>query len=139
MSCKRPNGCTLPTISHFSALEHTFRTIPKYVAAIDFGTTHCSVSFIIRPDINPEVEPTCLNLNKSFNRIPNCILFDKFGKCIALGEEARSVYADLDESEIMEHYYFEHVKKALADDEVCYYLSYCYKYHYLLYVLPYLF
>ena len=94
----------------------------KFVAAIDFGTTHCSVAYLIRPDPAPElskVDPIILTLDNAGNkRIPSCILFDPSGKKIAFGNVARDQYAALDHGERPQHHYFEHVKKHLQHEKV---------------------
>ena len=98
------------------------QTTPPYLAAIDFGTTHCSVAYLIRPDKQPnpsEVDPTVLTLDEDGNRrIPSYILFDEGGNKIAFGQEAREEYAALDHEERSLYHYFEHVKKKLQHDEV---------------------
>jgi len=97
-------------------------TTPKFVATIDFGTTHCSVAYLIRPDLEPnpsEVDPTVLTLDNAGNkRAPSCILFDSSGNKIAFGYEARELYASY-KQELRPHFhYFEHVKKHLKHKTV---------------------
>ena len=99
-------------------------TTPKFVATIDFGTTHCSVAYLIRPDLEPnpsEVDPTVLTLDNAGNkRAPSCILFDSSGNKIAFGYEARELYASY-KQELRPHFhYFEHVKKHLKHKTVTY-------------------
>ena len=95
---------------------------PRFLTTIDFGTTHCSVAYLLRPDLtrNPsEVEPILLKLdNAGSKRIPSCILFDPSGNTIAFGYEAREQFAALDHKERPEHHYFEHVKKHLQHEKV---------------------
>ena len=92
-------------------------TIPRFLATIDFGTTHCSVAYLLRPDLSPnpsEVDPTLLKLDNAGNRrVPSCILFDPNGRNIAFGNEAREQYADLNRDLRPLYYYFEHVKRNL--------------------------
>ena len=92
------------------------------LATIDFGTTHCSVAYLIRPDLEPnpsEVDPTVLTLDNAGNkRIPSCILFNPNGKKIAIGYEAREMYTVLDGQQRPQHHYFEHVKKNLQHEKV---------------------
>ena len=101
-----------------------FRTTPKYLATIDFGTTHCSVAYLLRPDMatNPsEVDPTVLKLDNAGNkRVPSCILFDSNGKKVAFGHEAREQFAALNHELRHQHHYFEHVKKNLQYEKVPY-------------------
>ena len=98
------------------------QTTPRFLATIDFGTTHCSVAYLLRPDkkTNPsEVDPTLLTLDEDGNRrVPSYILFDAGGKKIAFGKEAREQYAEFDHEERPQYHYFEHVKKKLQHDEV---------------------
>ena len=97
-------------------------TTSKFVTTIDFGTTNCSVAYLIRPDLarNPsEVEPIVLKLDSSGNRrVPSCILFDPNGKKIAFGYEAREQFADLNRDQRPRHHYFEHVKQHLQNEKV---------------------
>ena len=99
-----------------------YRTTPQFITTIDFGTTHCSVAYLLRPDLesNPsEVDPTVLTLDNAGNkRVPSCILFDPSGNKIAFGYEAREQFAALDHEERPQYYYFEHVKKNLQHDKV---------------------
>ena len=84
-------------------------TTPKFVATIDFGTTHCSVAYLIRPDLEPnpsEVDPTILTLDNAGNkRAPSCILFDSSGNKIAFGYEARELYASY-KQELRPHFHY---------------------------------
>ena len=95
---------------------------PQFVVTIDFGTTHCSVAYLLRPDLEPipsEVVPTVLKLDNDGNRrVPSCILFDPNGKKIAFGPEARDKYVALNRKLRPCYYYFEHVKKDLQQEEV---------------------
>ena len=103
-----------------------FRTMPQFVTTIDFGTTHCSVAYLLRPDLEPkEVDPTVLKLDNDGNRrVPSCILFDSNGKKIAFGHEAREQFATVNRKSKPQYYYFEHVKRDLQHEKVTYsYLS----------------
>ena len=95
---------------------------PKVVAAIDFGTTHCSIAYLLRPDLaseTSEVDPTVLKLDSAGRkRVPICILFDPNGNKIAFGQEARYRFAALKSELRPRHYYFEHVKKNLQHEKV---------------------
>ena len=95
---------------------------PQFVATIDFGTTHCSVAYLLRPDlaeVPSEVVPTVLKLDTDGNRrVPSCILFDPNGKKIAFGHEAREQFVALNRKLRPQFYYFEHVKKNLQHEEV---------------------
>ena len=103
-----------------------FRTMPEFVTTIDFGTTHCSVAYLLRPDLeSKEVDPTVLKLDNDGNRrVPSCILFDSNGKKIAFGHEARDQFSTVNRKSKPQYYYFEHVKKDLQHEKVTYsYLS----------------
>ena len=95
---------------------------PRFLTTIDFGTTHCSVAYLLRSDqtSNPsKIDPIVLKLDNSGNRrVPSCILFDPDGKKIAFGYEAREQFVALDHELRPQHYYFEHVKKYLQYNEV---------------------
>ena len=94
-------------------------TTPEFVAAIDFGTTECSVAYRLRPDLAPNRDPTILPLNSHRDRrVASCILFDPSGKKIAFGYEAREQFAALDNEERPEYHYFEFVKKNLQYEKV---------------------
>ena len=104
------------------AEREPFRRTLKYLATIDFGTTHCSVAYLHRPDQAPnpsEVDPTVLKLDNYGNkRVPSCILFDEKGNKMAFGHEARQQFAALDRELRHQHHYFEHVKKNLQYEKV---------------------
>ena len=99
-----------------------FRNTPKFLATIDFGTTHCSVAYLLRPDQAPnpsEVDPTLLKLDNAGNRrVPSCILFDSNGKMKAFGHEARDQFTALERKLKPDHHYFEHVKRHLQHEKV---------------------
>lgn len=119
---KQSNGCTKAKRRGFTELGCEFRTTPHFLATIDFGTTHCSLAYLIGPDSAPnpsEVDPTLLKLDDAGNkRVPSCILFDIHGKMVAFGHEAREQFAGLDH-QLRPHFsYFEHVKKHLQHEKV---------------------
>ena len=92
------------------------KTTPRYVATIEFGTTYCSVAYLLRPDLASEVRPpSLLELDDWRNkRVPNCILFDPSGeKMIAFGYKARDQYACLNPELRLQYNYFEHLMKHL--------------------------
>lgn len=97
-----------------------FRTTPQFLTTIDFGTTHCSVAYLLRPDLeSKEVDPTVLKLDNDGNRrVPCCILFDSNGKKIAFGHEAREQFATLNRKSKPQFHYFEHVKRDLQHEKV---------------------
>lgn len=114
------NGCRKAERKEFNAVD--FRKCPQHVATIDFGTTHCSMAYLLHADqiANPdEVTPTLVQLDEEGNkRIPNCILFDNTGNCLAIGCDAREQYASMQDALRPDYYYFEHVKKSLQLEKV---------------------
>ena len=77
------------------------------IAAIDFGTTNCSVIYTVKRDESPQR----LSLNK-FDRVPTAILFKPDGTINSFGYEARAQYLDLDDEDRPEYAYFEQIKMA---------------------------
>ena len=102
-----------------------FRNTPRFLATIDFGTTNCSVAYLIRPDLarNPsEADPNVLKLDNSGNRrVPSCILFDSSGEKLAFGHEARDRFTAVEHKLKPKYHYFEHVKKHLQHEQVTIY------------------
>lgn len=95
-----------------------FRSKPKFLATIDFGTTHCSVTYLVNADLVTDptdtLDPTTLKLDdEGRTRVPSCILFDDRGNNIAFGYKARQRYADLKQEDRPRFIYFEHIKKHL--------------------------
>ena len=99
-----------------------FRSTPKFLATIDFGTTHCSVAYIVNAHVhdNPsEMDPIILMLDVvGRHRVPSCILFDPNGKKVAFGFKARTIYCGMDHEERPNYTYFEHIKRHLQREEV---------------------
>jgi len=97
-------------------------TTPQFVTAIDFGTTHCSVAYLLRPDLTThrrKVEPIVLKLDYAGNRrVPSCILFDGSGNKIAFGYEAREQFTALNRELRPRHHYLEHVKMHMQHKQV---------------------
>ena len=97
-------------------------TTPQFLTTIDFGTTHCSVAYLLPPNLEPtpsEVDPTILELDDSGERrIPVYILFDNNGRKVAFGHEARDRYAALKAEIKPRYHYFEQVKKHLQHEKV---------------------
>ena len=116
------NGCSKAVRKGYADLGCKFRATPRYLATIDFGTTHCSVAYLLRPDLatNPsEDDPNILKLDSQGNkRVPSCILFDMNGKMIAFGKEAREQFSSIESKKRPQYHYFEHVKKSLQHEKV---------------------
>ncbi len=109
------NGCAKAI--RMPKSSDSFRSTPNSVVTIDFGTTHCSVSYLtsIKACPNPSaMEPVLLKLdNEGRKRVPSCILFDQFGKMNSFGYLARDQYAKLTRAVRPACAFFEHVKKEI--------------------------
>ena len=119
------NGCPKFQLKSLSSLpsKPKFRRSLKYVATIDFGTTHCSVAYVLFLNLLKNVpgvhlQPTLLALEGNTKRIPNCVLFNNEGELEYLGVRARERWANMDHQQRPGYYYFDHVKKLLQYDEV---------------------
>lgn len=114
---KTPNGILKAERRRFADLDLRFRGNPEYcVATIDYGTTHCSANYILYPgDDNKQTKTILVRLDESkseVNRVPNCILFNDFGKKIDFGYQARKRFAKtISDVQREKFFYFEHVKK----------------------------
>ena len=95
------------------------------IAAIDFGTTNCSVAYILPGEMD-EQGPTKLAFEGTFYRVPTAVLFNKDGIVDSFGTEAREDYCNLEDRERLERAYFEQIKMDLQHDEVP--LKYQYNY-----------
>ena len=89
----------------------------NYIAAIDFGTTNCSVAYIL-PGKMSEKGPVMLPFDGTVYRVPNAILFKPCGKVEAFGKNARRMYSSLDDDEKLKYAMFEHIKMDLQHEEV---------------------
>ena len=92
------------------------KATPRYVATIEFGTTYCSVAYLLYPSLTHEPSEVCpMKLDDCGNRrVPSCILFDHSGeKMIAFGHEAQEQYACLDPELRLQYNYFMHPMKHL--------------------------
>ena len=94
-----------------------FRVHSKNLAAIDFGTTNCSVAYTTVGS-KPEEGPLRLTLNTSYYRVPTAILFKPDGSIDSFGYDARAEYLDLDDEDRLEYAYFEQIKMTLQHDKV---------------------
>ena len=109
---KTSNGCSVA--ERISRKEAGFRVPSNNIAAIDFGTTNCSVAYTVVGDKGLHLLP----LNNTFNRVPTAILFASDGSVKAFGYDARMEYINLDNDERLQHAYFEQIKMDLQHDEV---------------------
>ncbi len=114
------NGC--PKATRVAKDLDEFRSKPNTIVTIDFGTTHCSVSYLTSIKACPdpsEMEPVLLNLDsQGRKRVPSCILFDHLGGMKSFGYQARDQYAKLLITERPACAFFEHVKKEIQRTEV---------------------
>ena len=94
-----------------------FRVHSGNIAAIDFGTTNCSLAYITVGSL-PEEGPVRLPLNETYYRVPTAILFKPDGSIDSFGYDARSEYFDLDDEDRLKYAYFEQIKMNLQHDEV---------------------
>lgn len=94
-----------------------FRARSRNVAAIDFGTTNCSIAYLTEAD-SPEQEPHRLLLNGTYERVPTAILFKEDGTFVSFGNEARQDYLNLDDDARPNYLFFEQIKMKLQQDEV---------------------
>ena len=90
---------------------------PTYIAAIDFGTTNCSVAYILPGEMG-EQGPIMLPFDGTIYRVPTAVLFNREGKVEAFGVTARKSYRSLDGDERLECAYFEQIKMNLQHEEV---------------------
>ena len=86
------------------------------IAAIDFGTTNCSVAYTTAGSRSEK--PQILPLNTSHYRVPAAILFDSDGTVDSFGYDARKEYFNLDDEDRLKYTYFEQIKMNLQHDEV---------------------
>ena len=87
----------------------------SYIAAIDFGTTNCSVAYI-HPGENDQ-SPIMLPIDAAY-RVPTAILFDSTGIAKWLGSKARKNYRNLSDEQRLQWIYFEQIKMDLQHDQV---------------------
>ena len=119
--CCSPNYSVAPlpltTVKRVPREESGFRVPSSNIAAIDFGTTGCSVAYTT-VESRPEEDPWRLPLNTTFYRVPTAILFKPDGSIDSFGYDARAQYLNLDDEERLEYAYFEQIKMRLQHDEV---------------------
>jgi len=118
---KSPNGTFKAQRRRFADLDRKFRGDPEFcVATIDYGTTHCSVDYTLYPGDSSKEKRILIRLDefKDVVRVPNCILFNHYGKKLAFGYQAREKYARLSDEQRKKFFYFEHVKKTFQH-KVC--------------------
>ena len=112
---KTSNGCEVA--KRVPRKKSCFRVPSDNVAAIDFGTTNCSVAYRTVGS-GPEEGPRRLPLNTTYYRVPTAVLFKPDGTIDSFGYDARAQYLNLDDAERLEYAYFEQIKMNLQHDEV---------------------
>lgn len=99
-----------------------FREKPRNIATIDFGTTHCSVTYQLNAHLaDGDQKPQILKLDESGPlavRVPSCILFDREGKRRSFGYQARTQYYKMEQRTRPNFIYFEQIKMKLQHDKV---------------------
>ena len=111
------NGCT--AAKRVPRNEARCRPPSNCIAAIDFGTSNCSVAYIL-PGETPEKGPNLLAFQgtATIYRVPTAILFNKDGAVRAFGDPARKIYRNLKVDEMQHYAFFEQIKMDLQHDEV---------------------
>ena len=119
-------------IERYGQQAGRFRETTGNVAAIDFGTTFCSVAYTTDAD-----EICTLQLNHYHSRVPTAILLKQNGsnsiqnfdaddpiirspvyEVLSFGYDAQEQHAKLRATERNNHLYFERFKMSLQQDEV---------------------
>ena len=113
---KTSNGCQ--EARRVPRTESGFRVPSRNIAAIDFGTTNCSVAYTTVGS-GPDEGPRRLPLNSTHCRVPTAILFKPDGTIDSFGYDARKEYLNLDDEDRLDYAYFEQIKMDLQHDEVC--------------------
>ena len=90
--------------------EADFRRASEYVAAIDFGTTYCSLAYTLRGT----TEILKMQLNGHHMRVPNAILIEKeSNEVVAFGYYAQARFSGLQKTDQKKYIYFERMKMIL--------------------------
>lgn len=110
---KTSNGCKVTRrVQRRDARCHQ---TSECIAAIDFGTTNCSVAYLLPGQ--SEQDPQLL-LFDTEKRIPTAVLFNKEGTVEEFGKAAREACISLNGEKLMERPYFEYIKMNLQHDKV---------------------
>ena len=120
-----PNG--VPKARMVRRSEAGFRPVSRYVAAIDFGTTHCSVAYTL-PGSKDIFK---LPLDGPLRRVPNAILIDReTNTVVAFGYRAQYKFSRLSRREQKRYTHFERMKMILHRTPVSLFVrSTCYTFH----------
>ena len=94
-----------------------FREVPKYIAAIDFGTTFCSLAYTLKGSDDIVKLP----LDGPRTRVPNAILIERKNATVAaFGYRAQDQFTRLKEKE--RYIYFQRMKMILYHKKVSLFL-----------------
>ena len=114
---KTSNGCKVA--DRVPREQARFRDPSDNIAAIDFGTSNCSLAYVTQGrSASVEEGPVLLQPNQTFYRVPTAILFNPDGSVNSFGYDGRDVYRNLDDDERLQYAYFEQIKMTLQHDEV---------------------
>ena len=112
---RAPNGCEVA--KRVPREESGFRVPTGNIAAIDFGTTNCSVAYTTVGS-GTEEGPRLLPLNSTYYRVPTAILFKPDGSIDSFGYDAHAEYLNLENEDRLDYAYFEQIKMNLQHDKV---------------------
>ena len=116
------NGVTLPTKETFSIIP-TIANGDVNIAAIDFGTTACSLAYCFQSTAGSELKDrqvVKVKLDGQEYRVPSAILMNDNGEILGFGKRALSEYAkELTHCNGL----FQHIKMELQHDSVSVYLT----------------
>ena len=86
------------------------------IAAIDFGTTSCSVAYCVQGDHRVHL----LKLGADDVRVPTAILMDASGTVVEFGRNARRRYAHVSSEKKQYYHFFSEIKMCLQHDQASY-------------------
>ena len=109
----------------------TFRAA-KNVAAIDFGTTACSLAYSLQSSDQIKF----VKLDNEDTRVSTAMLVNEEGKIMCFGKKARRRYASLPQEKKDQCFYFSEFKMDLQHDKVCKLSAWLSQlYYYFMYVI----
>lgn len=111
-----PNGC--PVAKRVERKKTGFRVPSENIAAIDFGTTNCSLAYMTAGDRSEEGSTLLPLGDGTYYRAPTAILFTPQGEIDSFGHFARDRHKSLDDKDQQRYAYFEFIKMDLQHDEV---------------------
>ena len=86
------------------------------IAAIDFGTSNCSLAYSTRRD--ESVALLTLSSQEGQVRVPTILLVNDRGEPVKFGNRAIREYKNMDPDEQLKYHLFERIKLALGPNEV---------------------